>query len=53
MSKRPTVAEHLARQGVSRRAFLKFCAATASMMALPPGMAPAIAEALGSGAAPR
>jgi hydrogenase small subunit len=47
MSRRPTVAEHLARQGVSRRAFLKFCAATASMMALPPGMAPAIAEALG------
>lgn len=47
MSKRPTVAEHLARQGVSRRAFLKFCAATASLMALPPSMAPAIAEALG------
>jgi hydrogenase small subunit len=31
---------------VSRRGFLKFCAATATMMALPPGMAPAIAEAL-------
>lgn len=42
-----TVAEQLARQGVSRRAFLKFCAAAASLMALPPGMAPAIAEALG------
>ncbi|MDV3237715.1 MAG: hydrogenase small subunit [Gammaproteobacteria bacterium] len=47
MSRRPTVAEQLARQGVSRRAFLKFCAAAASLMALPPGMAPAIAEALG------
>ena len=47
MSRRPTVAEQLARQGISRRAFLKFCAATASLMALPPGMAPVIAEALG------
>ncbi|MBZ0071663.1 MAG: hydrogenase small subunit [Gammaproteobacteria bacterium] len=47
MSRRPTVAEQLARQGVSRRAFLKFCAAAASLMALPPGMAPAIAAALG------
>ncbi|MBI5462726.1 MAG: hydrogenase small subunit [Gammaproteobacteria bacterium] len=47
MSRRPTVAEQLARQGVSRRAFLKFCAAAASLMALPPSMAPAIAEALG------
>lgn len=47
MSRRPTVAEQLARQGISRRAFLKFCAAAASLMALPPGMAPAIAEALG------
>ncbi|WP_241546878.1 twin-arginine translocation signal domain-containing protein [Thiohalobacter thiocyanaticus] len=42
---RPTLAQQLARQGISRRAFLKFCAATASMMALPPTMAPAIAEA--------
>ena len=47
MNQRPTIAEQLARQGISRRAFLKFCAATASLMALPPGMAPAIAEALG------
>ncbi|WP_456403664.1 hydrogenase small subunit [Thiolapillus sp.] len=36
----------LRQQGVSRRGFLKFCAATASLMALPPGMAPAIAQAL-------
>jgi hydrogenase small subunit len=36
----------LRRNGVSRRGFLKFCAATASMMALPPSMIPRIAEAL-------
>jgi len=41
-----TLGESLRDQGVSRRGFLKFCAATASMMALPPSMAPAIAEAL-------
>ena len=39
-----TLGESLRRQGVSRRAFMKFCAAAASMMALPPSMAPAIAE---------
>jgi hydrogenase small subunit len=38
--------ETLQRQGISRRGFLKFCTAMASLMALPPGMAPAIAEAL-------
>ncbi len=47
MTRRPTVAEQLAKRGISRRAFLKFCAAAASLMALPPSMAPAIAEALG------
>ncbi len=41
-----TLGESLRQQGVSRRGFLKFCAATASMMALPPSMAPAIAAAL-------
>jgi hydrogenase small subunit len=41
-----TLGESLRRQGVSRRGFLKFCAATASMMALPPSMVPAIAAAL-------
>lgn len=35
-------------RGISRRGFLKFCAATASMMGLPPTMAPAIAQALTS-----
>ena len=43
---RKTLGESLRQHGVSRRGFLKFCAATASMMALPPSMAPAIAAAL-------
>ena len=46
MSTDKTLGDALRRRGVSRRSFLKFCAATASMMALPPGMAPAIAAAL-------
>ena len=33
-------------RGVSRRGFLKFCAATASLMALPPMMIPRIAQAI-------
>ncbi|MCB1877594.1 MAG: hydrogenase small subunit [Chromatiales bacterium] len=41
-----TLGEHLRAQGISRRGFLKFCAATASLMALPPNMVPAIAKAL-------
>jgi len=41
-----TLGERLAQQGISRRAFLKFCTAMASLMALPPGTATAIAEAL-------
>ncbi len=41
-----TLLDVLKRHGVSRRGFLKFCAATASLMALPPGMAGAVAEAL-------
>ncbi len=40
------VGEHLRDQGVSRRAFLKFCTASASLMALPPGLIPAMAAAL-------
>ena len=43
---RETLGESLAQQGISRRAFLKFCTAMASLMALPPGTATAIAEAL-------
>ena len=38
--------EVLRKQGVSRRSFLKFCAAMASTMALPPSMIPAIAASL-------
>jgi len=41
-----TVGAALRRNGVSRRGFLKFCATTASLMALPPSMIPRIAKAL-------
>jgi hydrogenase small subunit len=41
-----TLGEILAQRGVSRRGFLKFCAATTSLMALPPSMIPAVAAAL-------
>ena len=41
-----TLGDSLAASGVSRRAFLKFCTALTSLMALPPGMAPAVAQAL-------
>lgn len=41
-----TLGEVLRSRGISRRSFLKFCATTASMMALPPSMTPAIAKAL-------
>jgi hydrogenase small subunit len=46
MKKEETLADMLQRQGISRRGFLKFCVSLASLMALPPGMAPAIAESL-------
>jgi hydrogenase small subunit len=46
MSDDKTLAERLRERGVSRRGFMKFCAATASMMALPPMMIPRIAAAL-------
>ncbi len=46
MSTDMSLLETLRRQGVSRRSFLKFCAATASLMALPPTMVSAVAEAL-------
>ncbi len=41
-----TLGEILAQRGVSRRGFLKFCAATTSLMALPPSMIPRVAAAL-------
>src|SRR5471032_1433238 len=41
-----TLGARLEQQGISRRAFLKFCTAMTTLMALPPGTAAAIAEAL-------
>ncbi|RDH83936.1 MAG: Ni/Fe hydrogenase [endosymbiont of Galathealinum brachiosum] len=41
-----TLGEVLRSQGISRRSFLKFCAATASMMAISPALIPKIAQAL-------
>ncbi|MBK9161270.1 MAG: hydrogenase small subunit [Nitrosomonadales bacterium] len=52
MNERETLGERLAQQGISRRAFLKFCAAMATMMALPPGSVSAIAAALASAKRP-
>lgn len=46
MKKDQTLGETLRSRGISRRSFLKFCATTASMMALPPSMIPVIAETL-------
>lgn len=46
MTCRPTVYENLQAQGVSRQGFLKFCGYMSSLLALPPGGAPAIAQAL-------
>ncbi len=46
MSADKTLLAYLQDHGVSRRGFLKFCAALASTLALPPTMAPAIAAAL-------
>ena len=41
-----TLGDYLAARGVSRRAFLKFASALASLMALPPAMGPAMAQAM-------
>ena len=46
MRKDQSLGEYLRAQGVSRRGFLKFCSATASMMALPPSALSQVAEAL-------
>ena len=45
-SKDKVLGDVLRSRGISRRSFLKFCAATASMMAMSPAMIPKIAEAL-------
>jgi hydrogenase small subunit len=41
-----SVGQTLQRHGISRRAFVKYCTATASFMALPPGLGAAMAERL-------
>ncbi len=46
------ILETLAGQGISRRAFLKYCATLASLMALPPSAGKAFAEALAKAARP-
>ena len=46
MHSHDTLGEHLRRQGVSRRTFLKFCTAMASLMALPPAAVAQVAQAL-------
>ena len=46
MRKDQNLGEYLQSQGVSRRGFLKFCSATASLMALPPSAVAQVAEAL-------
>lgn len=46
MSADGTLGDQLARRGVSRRALLKYSAYLASLMALPPSLAPAMAEEL-------
>jgi hydrogenase small subunit len=43
---KPTLGDILQAQGVSRRGFMKYCAATASLLALSPAMVPRIANAL-------
>ena len=42
----PTLGDILQARGVSRRGFLKYCSATASLLALPPAMVPRLANAL-------
>jgi hydrogenase small subunit len=46
MADSTTLGESLRRQGVTRRGFLKFCTATASLMGLAPSLVPRIAAAL-------
>ncbi len=46
MNKTQTLGDILQARGVSRRGFLKYCATTASLLALPPSMIPRIAHAL-------
>jgi hydrogenase small subunit len=52
MRKDMTLGEYLQAQGVSRRGFLKFCSATASLMALPPSAIAQVADALAAARRP-
>ena len=52
MRKDQTLGEYLRMQGVSRRGFLKYCSATASLMALPPSAAGLVADALATARRP-
>ena len=52
MRKDQTLGEILQAQGVSRRGFLKFCSATASLMALPPSALAQVAESLAAARRP-
>ena len=52
MRKDQCLSEYLRAQGVSRRGFLKFCSATASLMALPPSAVSQVAEALATARRP-
>jgi len=52
MRKDQSLGEYLRAQGVSRRGFLKFCSATASIMALPPTAVAQVVEALASARRP-
>lgn len=52
MEKNETLQQRLDGEGMSRRTFIKYCASLASLMALPPSAAYAMAEALGKAKRP-
>ncbi len=52
MKKNQTLGEYLSAQGVTRRGFMKFCSATASLMALSPSVVGQVAQALASARRP-
>lgn len=53
MSEQDTIQEHLIRQGISRRSFIKFCTLAASSMALPLSSVSLIADVLGASPRPK
>ena len=52
MQTKQALGDYLATQGVTRRGFLKFCSATASLMALPSSAVSQVAEALATARRP-